>query len=161
LVVAGRLDRSAGGPTVRAKIVSEENYDFNDTRRSVYTPVFRNCLPDLFEAFDFADPNVAIGQRNVSTVTTQALFLLNSPFVMDQAHHATVALLRVPNLDDTGRVERAFRLTLGRPPSADERRLALSSVAEFGATARRPEQMIGWERLFQALFGTIDFRYVE
>ena len=54
----------------------------------MYLPVFRNALPELFEVFDFADPSIVVGRRNVSTVAPQALFLMNNPFVLEQAQAA-------------------------------------------------------------------------
>ena len=48
--------------------------------------------------FDFADPNVCMGRRNVSTVATQALYLMNSPFVVDNAKAAAKKLLALPGL---------------------------------------------------------------
>src|SRR5205823_10802874 len=51
LVVGGTLDRTAGGPTVKKGTAGEVGYVFDGTRRGVYEPVFRNRLPELFEAF--------------------------------------------------------------------------------------------------------------
>jgi hypothetical protein len=159
LTVSGRLDHGIGGPNVKKGTASEYGYQFDDTRRSVYAPVFRNRLLELFEAFDFADPNLVLGRRNVSTVATQALYLMNSPFVMEQARHAARAALAVPDLDDRGRVERAYRTALGRFPSDGERRLALRFLGTAGdGPERRPA---AWERFYQALFASIDFRYVD
>jgi hypothetical protein len=156
LCVSGRLDRSAGGPTIKKGTTSEIAYRFDDTRRGVYTPIFRNKLQELFEAFDFGDPNLVTGRRNVSTVATQALYLMNSPFVMEQAQHAAKALLNVPKLDDGGRVDRAYRLTLGRRPTPRERDIALKYIAAYSG-----ERSAAWERFYQALFACIDFRYVN
>jgi hypothetical protein len=156
LLVAGTLDLTAGGPGMKKGTAVERDYVFHDSRRSVYTPVFRNRTLELFEVFDFADPNVCNGRRTTSTVATQALFLMNSPFVMDQAKAAAVKLLAVPGLDDAGRVELMYRTALGRPPSAKERQLALTYLANEPAPRDR-----AWERLQQAVFGCIDFRYVN
>ncbi|HEY7426643.1 MAG TPA: DUF1553 domain-containing protein, partial [Gemmataceae bacterium] len=123
---------------------------------SVYTPIFRNKLLELFEAFDFGDPNLVNGRRNVSTVATQALYLMNSPFVMEQAQYAAQGLLAVPKLDDAGRVDRAYRLTLGRLPTPRERDIALKYIA-----ASNGERSAAWERFYQTLFACIDFRYVN
>jgi hypothetical protein len=156
LCVSGRLDRSAGGPTIKKGTTSEIAYRFEDTRRGVYTPIFRNKLLELFEAFDFGDPNLVNGRRNVSTVATQALYLMNSPFVMEQAQYAAKALLAVPKLDDAGRVDCAYRLALGRSPTPRERDIALKYIAASGG-----ERSAAWERFYQALFACIDFRYVN
>jgi cytochrome c553 len=157
LAVSGRLDRTVGGPTWKPNTISEYGYVFDDTRRSVYTPVFRNRLVELFEVFDFADPNLVIGRRNISTVATQALYMLNSPFVMEQARHAARRALAGPERDDAARLERAYREALGRRPTAREKELALGFVCGKEGEARKK----AWERVYQALFACIDFRYVE
>src|SRR5262249_53728479 len=120
LAVSGPLDLTAGGRTV-TKTPLERNHKFEDTRRSVYTPVFRNRLLELFEVFDFADPNICMGRRTVSTVAPQALYLLNSPFVMDQARRAAVKALAVADLNDAGRGDRGYRGALGPVPTGRER----------------------------------------
>jgi hypothetical protein len=121
----------------------------------VYTPVFRNSLPELFEVFDFADPSVPTGCRNVSTAAPQALFLMNHPFVLEQARNAARRVLAEPAKDDRERIRRAYRLTLGRPPSPGEARLA----EKFLAGSERRED--AWAQMFQVLFACVDFRYVE
>jgi hypothetical protein len=154
LAVSGNLDRTMHGPMV-TKATLERDYRFEDTRRSVYTPVFRNRLLELFEVFDFANPNSCLGSRTASTVAPQALYLMNSPFVMDQARKAAQTLVSLKDLDDTARLERIYRLTLGRLPSERERELALGFIAQSGP------RDAGWERVCQALFACVDFRYVN
>jgi cytochrome c553 len=156
LAVSGRLDCSVGGPTIKKGTTSEIAYRFDDARRGVYTPIFRNKLLELFEAFDFGDPNLVTGARNVSTVATQALYLMNSPFVTEQARQAARKLLEVPDLDESGRLERAYRLALGRSPTPRERDIALKFIGSSGG-----ERSARWERFYQALFACIDFRYVN
>ncbi|HTU90254.1 MAG TPA: DUF1553 domain-containing protein, partial [Gemmataceae bacterium] len=156
LTISGRLDRTLGGPTIKKGTTSEITYRFDDTRRSVYTPIFRNKLLELFEVFDFGDPNLVTGRRNVSTVATQALYLMNSPFVREQARHAAQTLLAATNLDDNGRVDRAYRLAFGRLPTPREREIALAFLDSSGG-----DRLDAWQRLYQALFACIDFRYVN
>lgn len=160
LVVSGQLDRTMGGPTTKKGTSSEFGYQFDDTRRSVYTPIFRNRLLELFEAFDFADPNLVYGKRNVSTVATQALYLMNSPFIMEQSRHAATAALAQSAIDDATRIERAYRIALGRLPSEREKQLAIAFVSEPGA-ASPEKRLAAWERFYQSLFSCIDFRYVN
>jgi hypothetical protein len=153
-----------GGPSFPTDLASDYGYQQSSTRRSVYNPVFRNALPELFDAFDFADPSMVVGRRNVSTVAPQALYLMNHPFILEQSRHAARRLLSEtePGRNDS-RIERAYRLALGRTPSERERRiadefLARSEDAGDGASAS-PEE--AWALLFQALFATIDFRYID
>lgn len=133
----------------------EYGYVYKDTRRSVYTPAFRNKRLELFEAFDFGDINQPIGQRNVSTVAPQALFFLNHPFVVEQAKSAAERLLAQPG-DTSERIRAAFRTTLGRLPTEselDKCRRFLSGDAEYSPEA--------WAQVQQTLFASIDFRYLD
>ncbi|HYF00258.1 MAG TPA: DUF1553 domain-containing protein, partial [Planctomycetota bacterium] len=155
LAVAGRLDLEGGGPTFKADLASDYAYKHTEPVRSVYVPVFRNALPDIFAAFDFADPSLPTGRRDVSTVAPQALFMLNNPFVREQARAAAERLLKESHADDRARAVRAWRLALGRPPSAVEQDLAL----RHAAGAPSPES--GWTDVVHALFASVDFRYVE
>src|SRR5262249_31745509 len=87
LAVSGQLAPDRGGPTFPTNLPADYGYKSADTRRSVYLPVFRNAISESLEAFDFADPSVVTGRRNVSTVASQALYLLNHPFPAEQARH--------------------------------------------------------------------------
>jgi hypothetical protein len=163
LVVAGSLDESRGGPAIDAKLESEYGYKFQSLRRSVYSPIFRNNLPDIFDVFDFADPNTPTGQRNVSTLPSQALFLMNSPFVRDAARHAAENAIEL-DMDETARVERAFRQTLSRRPTETEQRIATEYLQHFhDRTAEDPKAVrrLAWSRLYQALMGSVEFRYLN
>jgi cytochrome c553 len=164
LLTAGRLDLQVGGPNIEgagdidANNFSAQNIEYNyvykDVRRSFYTPAFRNKRLELFEAFDFGNINQPIGQRTSSTVAPQALFFLNSPFVSEQAGAAS-ALTLAASGDDRARLHAACLRLLGRPPSAKE-----SAIFErFLKTASTPEQ--GWSQIHQALFASLDFRYLD
>ena len=158
LLVSGQLDRAALGNTIKKGTTAERDYVFDDVRRSVYTPIFRNRLNELFEVFDFPDPNMVMGKRNISTVPTQALFMMNSPFIMMQARHAATLALKDATLTDAQRIELAYRKSLGRVPTARERELASAYVR----LAMTPEQRLAaWERFYQTLFACVDFRYVN
>ena len=58
-----------------------DKYDFD--RRSVYLPVMRSDVYAVFQAFDFADPSTASGERATTTVAPQALFLMNGKIVRE------------------------------------------------------------------------------
>jgi hypothetical protein len=154
LAVAGDLRRDHGGPTFPASLTADYGYRHADGRRSVYVPAFRNAVPELLEAFDMADPSVVTGRRNVSTVAPQALSLLNHPFVIEQARLAARRLL-ARDTDDAGRVERAYRLMLGRPPTEGERQAVLRHVEHAG------DRNEAWAAVVQALFASIEFRFVN
>jgi hypothetical protein len=154
LWVAGKLSLEGGGPGYPASLSSDYGFKHaNDVRRSVYVPVFRNALPEIFEVFDFADTSVATGRRESSTIAPQALYFMNSPFAKERAADAAARLLA--ETDDAGRIPRAWRLTLGRAPSAKE----VDVAQRFLAGSK--DKKAGWTALVQALFASIEFRYVN
>ena len=155
LFVSGKLSDHRGGPSFKPGLSADYGFNYGEPRRSVYVPAFRNALPEIFEAFDFADPSIVVGARNVSTVAPQALFLMNHPFVREQARAAALRL-RSENLDsDRTRIERAYRLALGRNPSAGEVAVAQKQLS----AASDPVE--GWTDIFHALFASADFRYLN
>ena len=154
LQLAGKLDRSPGGPSLPANFKSEFGFKFNSPRRSVYIPVFRNTLYEILASFDFANPNFTVGHRTTSTIPTQALFLSNSPFVHTQAAAAAGELLKLVAQDESERIQQAFLRTFTRPPSAEELALSRDFVLQSGG------KLAAWEALQRALFLTVDFRYL-
>ena len=161
LAVSGELKLDYLGPNIAgagdidANNFSAQNteygYVYADTRRSVYTPAFRNKRLELFEVFDFGDINASIGQRNVSTVAPQALFFLNSQFVIEQARAAAARTLA---LQEAERIDALFRRTLGRAPTSAER---AKCVRFLGAEP----SLETWAQLHQTLFACVDFRYLD
>lgn len=167
LAVSGQLDRTLGGPNIvlgpgSAAQGYEYGYEFKDVRRSIYTPAFRNRRLEIFEAFDFADINAPYGVRPVTTVAPQALYLMNHPFVTTQAERAAEQTLRAVKGDDAARLEYAYRVALGRKPTAGERRIALDFIAEHAPSdAAEPARQAAWAQVHQALLACVDFRYLR
>ncbi|MGB7158868.1 MAG: PSD1 and planctomycete cytochrome C domain-containing protein, partial [Tepidisphaeraceae bacterium] len=77
LFAAGQLDRSVGGRPVDIASAAA-------TRRTVYGFIDRQNLPGMFRTFDFASPDATVSQRFNTSVPQQALFMMNSPFVLQQ-----------------------------------------------------------------------------
>ena len=161
LQVSGQLDLAQGGPVLKAGTSADYNYKHTDTRRSVYSPVLRNSLPELFEAFDFADPSLVVGKRSDSTVAPQALFMMNHPWVMEQSQSAAQKLLAAKLADDRERVAHAYRLVLGRTPTDGEVTLALKFLPAESSASEVAKRTEAWGRFYQALFASVDFRYLN
>ncbi|MBY0523025.1 MAG: DUF1553 domain-containing protein [Gemmataceae bacterium] len=168
LVVAGRLDRAMGGSAVATlgeKAIDNESRGglATDTlvRRSVYLPVVRNDLPQIFDVFDFSDPDVTTGRRDTTTVATQALYLMNSPFAQENALHTAKRLLEMKT-DDAGRLSDLYRRALGRLPSEKEVQAAVKFINEFKKTLKSKEaDLDAWSAVCSAVFGCTEFRFVE
>jgi hypothetical protein len=139
MAASGALDRKLGGPPVFPNIPNEvlasmqggiwkrEPDGPSSWRRSVYVYRKRGLVFPLFEVFDLPDQNTSCGRRNVSTVPTQALALLNNEFVLRQAKLFADRVKEQAGDDRTQQVELAYRIALSRPPSAEEATLG----AEF------------------------------
>ena len=121
--------------------------------------MFRNQLLELFEAFDFANPNQVSGGRNTSTIATQALYFMNHPFVIEKSRDAAKRLLDMKSLSEPERINLAYRETLGRLPGEQEQKLASAFVSS--SSGSQDEQMDRWAQFYQSLFGSLDFRYVN
>ena len=92
LALGGQLDLTVGGKTWeyenRKHVFNHTSIDeteYEIPRRSLYLPVIRNHAYDMFNLFDFPDPNSMRGDRMQSSTAQQALFLMNSPLVRKTA----------------------------------------------------------------------------
>ncbi|WP_044149500.1 DUF1549 and DUF1553 domain-containing protein, partial [Singulisphaera acidiphila] len=101
--------------------------------RSVYLPLLRGLTPTSLEVFDFAEQGMVTGSRANTTVPPQALYLLNDPFVRKNSLAFAETLLAHAELDEDARLTAAFRLTLGRAPSAAEIKQAKGYLTEYEA----------------------------
>lgn len=119
LNAAGKLDLTMGGHAVD---ITVEPFP---ARRSVYAYIERQNLPGLFRTFDFASPDVSTPQRFYTTVPQQALFLMNSPFVVDQARALAGQVEKAAKSPDH-QVDLLYERVLQRDASRDEKRLAKS-----------------------------------
>ena len=155
LLVSGQLDPKVGGATIKTGTTTEYGYKFEGTRRSLYTPVYRNTPLEILAVFDFADPNLVVGERTTSSVPTQALYLMNNPFVRTQSEAAAKRLLAEELIDNTARIKNAYRLTLGRNPTSSEREILLKFLGQEKGEAK------AWATIFHSLYGSLDFRFLN
>ena len=89
----------------------------NNTRRTLYSLVDRQFLPATFRMFDFANPDIHVGQRHTTTVPQQALFFLNNPFMADRARTLARFDDKIPAED---RVRQLYEKIYQRPPTKEE-----------------------------------------
>jgi hypothetical protein len=144
-----------------------ERPDFDVPFRSVYLPVMREGGYDFFDAFDGADASVVVGRREVSTVPTQALYLLNSPLVSQESRRAAERLLAMEDQDDAGRVDMAFRLAYSRPSTDAERDAVLAFLERYPELAKEEGKGFGdlpvqaWAQFCQALVASAEFQILN
>jgi len=173
LAVSGTLDESMGGsmlPTKnRAYVTSTANVNpeiYNSNRRSIYLPVVRSALYDVFTAFDFADPSTLNGQRDQTTVAPQALFMMNSQFVLEQSRTLAAALMAMPQ-DRANRIKQLYERAYNRlPKEAEVARSALylermqESLIRAEPDAADVEVRV-WTSLCRAVLSANEFIYID
>ncbi len=113
LSISGELDLTMGG---RPRVVT----DPGNKRRTVYAFVERQNIPAEVQTFDFANADTSTARRNSTTVPQQALFAMNSEFVMNRAHALAERVTREHAADLVGGL---YRVALGRVPREEERQL--------------------------------------
>ena len=130
--------------------------------RSVYLPVIRNDLPEVFEVFDFTDPHMTTGARPRTTVATQGLFMLNDSMVMDLAKETAQHALSYSGEDRLGYV---FESICSREPSSHERKqLSDYLTITQGQLSRDQVEDAGlqsWSMLCHAIFSLSRFQFLE
>ena len=134
-------------------------------KRAVYLPVNRGIYTDLMAVFNFPPATLVVGRRETATVPTQALFLLNSPLVIEHSQRMAHNLLVDKSLSDRERVDRACQLILGRKVNTDEQSEMLAFVEghqKLNETqSDEIRQVDAWSALCQSLFCSAEFRFVR
>ena len=161
--VSGRLDlaRPQGSPLMSVPIGELRRSATNVSRlaasnlRSVYLPVVRGYLPQVFEVFDFAEPSQVIGRRDITTVSPQALYFMNNPEVIDHARAVARTISKKDHLNDTQKLQHLYRASLGRNAEEDEVSRGLSYVHAAGPPVD------GWAGMQQILYASAEFRYLR
>jgi len=124
LAVSGDLDSKFGGQPV------DLFGSPSTSRRTIYGFVERQNLPGLFRTFDFASPDASSPQRFKTTVPQQALFMMNSPFVLEQTRAFVRREEFLSATFDEDKVRALYRAALQRSPSPEELAASLAFVAE-------------------------------
>ena len=134
--------------------------DMEDARfRSVYLPIVRDQLPRSMEVFDFPDASIVTGTRESSNTATQALYLMNNHFVIQQSE-AFAKRLGSEHSNFADQLAAAFVLAYGRPPTSGERAATAQFVKDFGSrdASGRNEMLSAF---CQSLFASAEFRYID
>jgi len=120
IAVTGRLDDTLGGRPV------DLTESADSLRRTLYGFIDRLDLPDMFLTFDFANPEMSSGQRYETTVPQQALFMMNSPFVIARARDLVQRDDLRELTDEAQRIERLHHILYQRPADAQDLQLGLA-----------------------------------
>jgi hypothetical protein len=148
LSAAGRLDRQPGGPAT---------HDLNVPRRSLYVQTARWDRSSFAALFDAANPDASVEKRDVSTVSPQALFLLNHEFAHAQAKHLSERVRLEVTRGREARVRHLFRVLFARPATAEEVKLACGLLTRL----EKAGDEAAWRDLAHVLLCSNEFVYID
>ena len=173
LFVSSQLDATMGGSLLKVKNrgylfdhTSIDTTDYNSPRRSLYLPVIRNNVFEMFQLLDFPDPAVTTGDRATTTVAPQALMMMNSDFVM-QAADALAGRVLTTNSTDSERVKTIYLTCLGREPSDEEisqdLQLIQDTLQTFASDGRSDKDRLAaaWSVACQVVLASSEFVYLQ
>jgi hypothetical protein len=127
LSVSGELKLDIGGPSV----------DTSQPRRTIYTKVIRNDRDPLLDVFDAPDNFNSTALRNVTTTPTQALFMINGPWMLERANALARRLEEFAPADHAAKIRQAFLLAYGRAPTPAEQVSGTAFLSQAVASAER------------------------
>ena len=122
LAIGGRLDTTMFGRPVSLGL-----YPYS-TRRTIYGFIDRNNVPEVYNQFDFANPEMTTGKRYETIVPQQSLFLMNSPLVVEQARNLVDRTDFKSLTNEADRVTLLYELVYQREPTPVEIKLGLNFV---------------------------------
>ena len=167
LAISDSLDLATGGKTIphenfanlNAQSRSRDPALYDSRRRSVYLPVLRSALYEMFAAFDFASPSTSNGDRAATMVAPQALFMLNSDLV-DEASGGFAARLaqQVPG-DDAERIGFAHEIAFSRPSEPDETESWSAFLDRYEAATG--DRDAAWKAMCRILIASNEFLYIQ
>lgn len=168
--VAGKLDRKMGGSMMnfssRAYVTDtngRQPFKYDSPRRALYLPVVRAAVYDVYTAFDFGDPTVMNGDRPSTTIAPQALFMLNSPVILDASKTLATKLNASKEMKDEDKIRSLYISSYGRPASDAEITRSLEFLKKFEAAygQSKDAKLNAWQSLCKAVMAANEFIYVE
>ena len=127
-------------------------------QRSIYLPVIRGAVPPSLAVFDFPNPDLVTGRRDMTTVPAQALFLMNSAFVRQLSEALSEDLTESAGTDSEI-LRQLFQRVLVRDSDAEEIQAGLQWIADVMAEGRTRKEAIAL--LVQVMFSSAEFRFVD
>ena len=138
--------------------------------RTVYLPVIRNDLPEILDVFNFADPHLTTGARPQTTVPAQALYMMNSPMVMEMAEKTAARVIeQSPDASAADQLQTLYRILHSTEIEAAELQLLIEyltpaaaaeqeTVSAAEALQRRTQLLT---QICHALFCSSHFQYLD
>lgn len=155
LAASGRLNPILEGPSTNLA-------DATNNRRTIYGFISRHELDNMLRLFDFPDANITASTRAETTVPQQQLFVLNSPFMIEQAKAFASRVLSESGPEPHEQIRHAYLVAFGRPPT--EREIGIGTNYLRGPLEKddnSAEKLSRWETYAQALLASNEFMYLD
>ena len=161
LSVAGSLNPKLYGPSVPLYIESKDADNPEAQRRSIYTVSQRFTAHPTLRVFDSVDNFQSIGRRTVSTTPSSALFMLNSPFVWQQARRMAERIEREAGGEHIGQVNRIYEIAFARLPTSEERARGVEFLKSASADDDNEQKRSALVQYSHAIMGLNEFIYIR
>jgi hypothetical protein len=128
--------------------------------------MLRNSMPPELTPFNLPDATTVVAQRDSSALATQSLFLLNNAFVIEQARHFAMRLIKTSD-ENKKRILQAYLHAFGRYASITEIQRGLDFLREADSmlvstqTDHSRRELDTWAAFCQALLASNELRYVD
>ena len=152
LFVSGNLDSQIGGAPMGLN-------DTKNRRRTVYGTVHRRELDTMLRMHDFPDPTAHSPTRHPTITPLQQLFVLNSPFMAQQAEALAMRLKHDTKGGTNAMMRRAYELLFGRVPTESEVQAALEFLINGDSEKQATDER--WQQYTQVLLGSNEFLFVD
>lgn len=151
LQISGELDTSPVHGVLPYKELQ------TSSKRSIFLPTLREEGRNfLLDAFDFPDTSASMGERNSTNLPSQALFLMNSPFIIDQSKISAKKLLSEGvELTVDEKLDRASLAIYGRKLKSNEKKIFQTLLDDSGSKEET------WQTIIHAMFCSVDFRFLN
>ena len=165
LAVSGNLESDAptgSPPTVKSQDPSPDDLAKNRSvyenyrHRSVFLPVVRSHLYDLLTLLDFPNATTPVGTRSQTTVPTQALLMLNNPFIVAKARE-TGELIQQQAKSRDGQIQLLYKTLFSRAPTPEETASSREFLAQYAPLKSKSD---AWAALCQTLLISNEFIHV-
>jgi mono/diheme cytochrome c family protein len=165
-LVAGRLDETPFGPATPVEVREDGLVSPIPTekgwRRSIYILQRRRDIPTILESFDLPPMNPNCVERVDSNVALQALYLMNDDMVRLLADGFAERVKREAGADPQRQIDRVYWIALSRPPTENERKASLETLAGLGKQASREDDgLFALAKLCHAALNSAAFLYID
>jgi len=147
---------AAGDNLERTGGKSLELTDKKNLRRTVYSRISRKKLNDILMQFDYPDANVHAAKRSATTTAVQKLFVMNNPFMIEQAKRLAKRVAGNSEAASAEQVQSIYSILYSRQPSTIELDLALGFLQ-----LPTESHLTRWEQYSHALLAANEMSYID